>query len=547
MKKAAKRNVRARRRMDVLMAVLLFGLVFIRYCYYGLTYFPQLDDYIQYHNYVAFNPNVWDKLTAIGAFSARPLAGICDVFLWSRFYGGMIAAVAVISAMYAVSAVLLHAVFRRRFGTGGVFYVVYALLPLGFEASYWVSASSRIVVGLFFAALSLELFDRWCLNGRKVSLVFFAVFQFLAFCFYEQVVLFSAAATLVVMLAVPKSERKRAQGGWLFLVNGLLYFAVTHFAPSGVNAERSALLLPWQQNYAQQTAAPAWAQIREVFTSGSAGILGRGLRRGFAIFAGDPNFPWLLLVLGLCFSFCVVLRSERRTSIRFFAELLAGIFLAAAPLAVFFVLASPWFGVRNAAASFCGLALLADALADLVFGGWRGGAKANAVFAAVLAGLCCFASISELSDYRQTAQADLNVCTAAAQAAKDLKAPADEKRIVWLLNVEPSYVGDGNFYYHEHDYGVTSSDWATTGAVAAVSNRKVFSENFRFVPVSAGRAFSADEKELDEATVFWFDGTAFTRVALSPNGSGRIVTDGSGRTLGTLSRTADGALSLKSA
>lgn len=544
MKKAAKQNMRAQRRMDVLMAALLFGLIFIRYCYYGLQYFPQLDDYIQYHNYIAFNANVWDKLTAIGAFSARPLAGLCDVFIWSRFYGNMIAAVAVISALYAVSAVLLHTVFRRRFGTGCVFYIVYALLPLGFEGAYWLSASSRIVVGLFFAALSLELFDRWCLYGKKRNLVFFAIFQFAAFCFYEQVVLFSVAATLVLMLLSAKSEKKRARGGWLFLVNGLLYFAVTHFAPAGVNAARSATLFPWQENYAALTANPALQQLREVFCSGSAGILGKGLRRGFALIGNEPNFAWLLLVAGLCFSFYIVARAEKRRSVRFFAELLAGVFLAAAPLAVFFVLKSPWIGLRNLTASFCGLALVADALADLIFGSWRGGARACAAFAAILAALCCVASVSELYDYRQTTQADVRICTAAGEASADLKAPANEKRVVWLLNVEPSYVEDGNFPFHEHDHGVTFSDWAMTGAIAALSNRKVFDENFRFVPVAANGSFQADEKELDAATVFWFDGTAFTRVALSPNGSGRFVTTSAGAVLATLTRTSDDTLRL---
>ena len=29
----------------------LAGLLVLRYCAYGLSYYPQLDDYIQYHNY----------------------------------------------------------------------------------------------------------------------------------------------------------------------------------------------------------------------------------------------------------------------------------------------------------------------------------------------------------------------------------------------------------------------------------------------------------------------------------------------------------------
>ena len=37
--------------------LIIFGLIFIRFCCYGLTYFPQLDDYIQLHNYTAYHPD----------------------------------------------------------------------------------------------------------------------------------------------------------------------------------------------------------------------------------------------------------------------------------------------------------------------------------------------------------------------------------------------------------------------------------------------------------------------------------------------------------
>ena len=33
-----------------LVFALIFALVLLRFCYYGFTYYPQLDDYIQLHN-----------------------------------------------------------------------------------------------------------------------------------------------------------------------------------------------------------------------------------------------------------------------------------------------------------------------------------------------------------------------------------------------------------------------------------------------------------------------------------------------------------------
>ena len=45
---------------------LLFGLLFIRCCCYGLRYFPQLDDYIQLHNYTAYHPDIWPFMQRLG-------------------------------------------------------------------------------------------------------------------------------------------------------------------------------------------------------------------------------------------------------------------------------------------------------------------------------------------------------------------------------------------------------------------------------------------------------------------------------------------------
>ena len=62
----------------------LFGLIFLRCCYYGLVYFPQLDDYIQLHNYPVYHGA---KLVILeqGLLASRPLAAVGDYFFWSGF------------------------------------------------------------------------------------------------------------------------------------------------------------------------------------------------------------------------------------------------------------------------------------------------------------------------------------------------------------------------------------------------------------------------------------------------------------------------------
>lgn len=529
------------KRNYIFLFLIMFGLIFVRYCYYGFDYFYQLDDYIQYHNYSTYYDDKWALIKNLGMLSARPLAGLCDLFVWSRFYGCMLAAVGLISAMYAASAIFLHKVFSKHFGTGYLFFVVFALLPLGFEGSYWVSASSRIVVGMFFAALSVYCFDLWCDEGKKPYLVLFAVLQFVAFCFYEQIILFSGALTLLIMLLNARGrERSRAVWGFFMFANAALYLIITKLMPAGIYSERAELFLPWQDGYFEHCFLSAGKQIEEVFLKGNAATLGKGLLRGLKLLISEPNALCILAVPALCFAFFAVVKKTRRENISFFAELFSGIFLTVAPLVLFFVLKSPWFGLRNAVTSFCGLALILDALFDLVFGRLKSGKAAEDVIVAALALLCCIASVSELHDYRETTLADTKITSAAAETFEN--ATFGNGDSIWLLNVNASYVTDGNFYYHEHDYGVTSSPWALTGAVRARSGR---GDIPTISPISVYTAFSTAESEITKATAFCYLNGSIVRVTIAKSADNLwSVTDGSGQTLATLSYV-DGGLWLK--
>lgn len=529
----------------MIAALILFGLIFARYCYFGFHYYIQLDDYIQYHKFSAFDMRALQILASSGSLSARPLAGILDVAVWSKLYGRLLIAVAAVSAMYAVSAVLLRDVFHRHFGTGYVFCVIYALLPLGFEGTYWLSASSRIVVGLFFAAISLRMFDEWCEFGKRRFLVLFFLFQLLAFCLYEQVALFSCAATIVVMLCCRKEAGKRAKAGFLFFVSGAGYFAVTRMFPGGINTQRTALLFPWQDGYVTGTLKSILQQLHDAFVSASAGIMGKGFCRGASLIASEPHPVWLLLAAGLCIALFLLCRKAPRRQRRVGPELLAGLFLAAAPLAVFFVLASPWFGLRNTVTSFCGIGLLADALVGLFVDRSRNSlATGEAVLTVLLVILFGVSSVSELCDYRQTTQADTRICKAAVRAADDSGLSSSAQRDhVWLLNVDASYVSNGNFYYHEHDFGVTSSDWALTGAIVATANRKTFLSDV-FTPLSRYRTFAAAENELQKMKLFWYNGSDFVPVSLQRTGNAYAVLGASNERYGTITSAGSGSWQL---
>ena len=97
-----------------------FALLLVRYFWQGVAYYPQMDDYIQYHNYSDFYGSVSAAVENLGLLRARPLAGIMDIAVWSKLWGNMHIAVMIISALYVVSGILFKNVFEKYFNMSNI-------------------------------------------------------------------------------------------------------------------------------------------------------------------------------------------------------------------------------------------------------------------------------------------------------------------------------------------------------------------------------------------------------------------------------------------
>ena len=454
---------------DKLLFFVLFALIFIRYCYYGFEYFHQLDDYIQYHNLVARTQNPFAAVVSLGLLASRPLAGIADLCLWSRLYSFMIVGVAVVSALFAASACLFRWVFSRHFGTSYLFLVVYALLPLGFEGTYWMSASTRIVVSLFFAALALYGFEKWCESGNVRMLILFALCQLLACGFYEQVLIFSVVSVLLLSALHYRAHRLRSLWGFFALLGAGAYFLfIRYFSGDAVFSGRGSIVLPVTSYYWNTAFPNVVGQLKNVFVDGGLLTLAKGFVRGAGLLFSDFNVLYVAGVLLLTALFFYFVKSSHNQMKRPVLGLVVGLILAVAPVMIFFFLDVSWFSFRGAVPSFCGLALIVDILFALLLGRRRNFSKIMAFAGSLFVLVCCIASISELHDYRETTIQDQEFV---GQLADRLKSDGLMKKelSVGILNLDPTYLEDQNYYYHEHIHGVTESDWALHGALETIS------------------------------------------------------------------------------
>lgn len=450
---------------------LLVGLAaanVVKFGFYGFRYFPILDDYIQYHNYGLYADVVRDVFQRTGTLCSRPLAGLFDAFVWGQFWGRMGVALLMITLLHTAAIWMLYRVFARTgVPCGRVFLVVCALYPLLSEATYWISASSRLVVGLFFAALAVFLLCQYYERGKAVFAAGFAIFNLLSYGFYEQVIAASCLLSLFVVWAYRRRWRLAAIPLGNLLLIGIYYIACRS---AGVNAARSVLSADVIGHL-----QAIWEQVSAAMGAYHWELLQNSLARGLALLRGRWWYGGAIVLSAVLLAFAGGPDTARRNRRKAVLALL----LIAAPFAPFLILDNSHISFRNLFLSFIGIALLAD----MVFSGRA--ARAAAGIAAALFLVC---NVSELHDYRAVSQADAAICGQIVPYVGDGSHP------VYLVGAKACYV-PLNTYFHEHIHNVTQSDWALTGAVRSyaedVSIQKV-------IPVPAGyTAFEPDAIVLD--------------------------------------------------
>lgn len=460
-----------------------------RLLYCGPRYFPQLDDYIQLHNY-ATSSDYGALIEQEGLLASRPLAGVSDLYVWSRFWGVLIAAVLILSAMWAASALLFGGVFKRYFGgmfgryfgASPLFAVIYTLLPLNIEGTYWLAASTRVVCGMFFSALALWIFVRFLETKKARLCVLWLIVQLISFCWYEQTLVLSLAATLLIALLGFIGGEKRSLYALLSFVNVFIYFAFTSAFSGGTLSGRMEIILPVSRWYFTVFFPEIARQIGAAFIKGGALTLFRGFIRGFKLMLADKAVLYALFALiaaAGAFMFALAHKGSGnggegnaqlavgKGKLALFvktpaAGLLFAFLLALAPVTPYFIIGNPWFSLRATVPSMAGLALFADILLGLLFSRRK---YVLPAVAAVFTLTAVIASASEINDYRLTYESDQTVT--AAILSESLGSDAGR---VGILGLEPSFLTEQNYFYHEHIHGVTENAWGLYGAAVAVAH-----------------------------------------------------------------------------
>lgn len=498
----------------VLISALFAAALMLRALSAG-EYLPILDDSIQYISF----PRSLDYMLLIkngGLFASRPLAILIDLFFVGQFCDCLIIPVLVFSVLHGASGVLFWRLFERRFDTGIAFAVIFSLLPLGVEGTYWLSAASRIVPGLFFCALAAVLLDEFIEKGGIWRAVLFALFSLISYGFYEQILVLSfTLSVLQFLFAVRFSRRAWAAALTLPMLGG--YFTFTGLnSTDGAFAERMQFVFPVSPWYFDTFLPSLIRQIGAVFVKGGTLTLFRGFTRGFTLCTQSISgvvYILAAIIFGIAIYALLEHFTKASLSIPSFGVFGFGLLLFLAPLAPYFVIANPWFSLRAAVPSFVGAGLMFDALLRLILRRKR----VYSVFCAAFAVVCLIAGASEVHDYHAVGEYD----EALAEAILDVSAEMSGR--VGILCLESYPIKEQNYTYHEHVGSVGGADWSLYGKLTAT-----FGAELDFTPVPLGiedftfyRLWNRDLKRISGFDELWlWDDETFTLMPLEAVQSG---------------------------
>ncbi len=440
----------------------LFCAISLPYLLYGFRYFPILDDYIQYWFYPAQN-SFSKVLLGIGTLATRPLASFLDVAFWGQLWPVMGLALFIITLLHFFSAVFFYKVGKKfKVVLSPLFLLIYLLLPLGMEGRYWISASSRIICGLFFASLALWFLSRFLKEKKSLGNFFlFALFQLISCGFYESVSVFSVTASVLLFIVAFWQDRKKS---FLFvpIISGvnisLMFFYYRVFANLGQMGSRASGMT--------LSALPANClelvrQLCEIFALFFDAIV-LGSLSGIKLLWSKGFWGILLFFVISLVSLCMLFfskRKEKQSRKKSLCLLIFGVILFFAPLAPNAMAEYPWLTNRSMFTSIVGMALILEPLFSLIKN-----RTARAAILCTIAFLFMTATVNEYDVYKRTNALDSQLLDQVI-SQMDEDAKNGERKVCVLLEKEVKV--PQNAFYKDHVKSVFDSDWALTGGIRA--------------------------------------------------------------------------------
>lgn len=433
--------------------ICFFAALIVKMFSLGVTYYPVLDDYIQYGGYPLYD-SLSHVYLNIGTVATRPVASLLDPALWGQMYPNLWIALFIISVTAFAGVKLISSTLERT----GIFitpflYAVVLLIPLGFEGTYWISASSRICVGILFTGMAVFLLTKMITENKKILFLPYVLTTLLSFGFYESVMVLSALLQFIVIVGFIKDTKKRI---WYLItpaVLGILMLVYYKLAQNiGAMGSRASgfepsMLIP--------NIKELFRQFFEIVVYGGIKTTFYGAIEGFTI-CPSLTLCAILIISALCAFFGA--KSPVVAKAKYCIPI--GLALTFLPLVPNLLTDTVWLTYRSIVPCLFGMTIISASVLAFFL--------KNKVVRAVVIFLMVFifmlGNVSELDTYRRVNETDTALVTEVCQQLDEDVLSGNKNTIVVLAE---EVILPQVSYYKDHVKSVFDSDWALTGAVRA--------------------------------------------------------------------------------
>jgi type IV secretory pathway VirB3-like protein len=483
----------------------------IRYAFSGARYFPVMDDNNMYGVFSYSSP--FEVLDYGKMYTTRPMAALFDAFVFSRLWKNMFILLLIMIILHFICCILLWKIFDlNNFKIGYISVMVFGLLPIGSEATYWISASSRIVVGLFFALLSMYFLMLYIGNSRDAGqgfkyIVFFFLANLISLGFYEQIIVVSFCGCIILLSLNFKQVRNKLVF-FIPVINLAIILAYyKYFSGTGNMAARGQLV---QEKYFEHIRKVFW-KIREQLQFNQVHMYKQGLFRGIDLILENRAFIFLIIAAAVSVLMAYLCTKEKyETNVKVnVIKLITGILLIYIPFAPFFLLDSVLIAYRNAFLSVIGIGLAAEAVANLISRG-RLLVLLRGIVTGVLVLFFILINAAVINDYRIVHETDRRIISEFLSNLNKLENGFSKDSIILIFDTRNKYID----FIGQKIGNCNSNDWGFMGALQA----KTGEVPVRYViPVAENARIELSEDKLRDAICMGMDNTNISMLPLKGN------------------------------
>lgn len=427
----------------------------------GFSYFCVLDDYIQYGCYPLFD-SLSKVYFEIGTASNRPLAAFFDPAVWGAFYPNMAAALILSGALLFLSAKLFDQCLKQcKINITPFFYAVYLLLPLGFEGTYWISASSRIVVGLFFASAAAYLLIKYVKARKAYHFVLYAVCSLASFGFYESVTVLSGMLQGMIILKFVFAD-KQYKHLWILTVPAACGVAVLVYYKLAANiGTLGSRTVEFSLFGMSGRLKELFSQFGCIFTDGFYRTTVIGFGCGLKALLNEGAYGIFLAILIITVSLlCAYFGGKCKLYAKAKYCVLPGLLFIFLPLLPNILVPDVWLTYRSIVVCLPGFCVLSAPLISWALKNKY--AQTTVIF--VITAVFLVGCVNEVRTYKAVNELDNRIAGEVIEHLDD-EVTVGEKSVILVLDREVEVPQTS--FYKDHVKSVFYADWAVTGAIRA--------------------------------------------------------------------------------